>query len=70
MVNEGVLRKYSVGQGRMGAKVLGVATPSLCPNKFYDLMKTVCLIFMYLLFCVPTGVAMATPATPSNTPLL
>ena len=33
----------------MGAKVLGVATPSLCPNKFYDLMKTFCLIFMYLL---------------------
>ena len=35
--------------GRMGAKVLGVATPSLCPNKFYDVMKTICLISMYLL---------------------
>ena len=33
----------------MGANVLGAATPSLCPNKFYDLMKTICLIFMYLL---------------------
>ena len=28
------------------------------------------LFLSFFIFCVPTGVAMATPATPSNTPLL
>ena len=35
-------------QGRMEANVLGVATPSLCPNKFYDRIEIFCLISINL----------------------